>query len=50
MMNIGLHMRVVGHPARAKALDEFIEYAKSYPEVWFAKRIEMARHWMEHHA
>ena len=50
MMNIGLHMRVIGHPARAQALYNFIKYAKSFPNVWFAKRIEIAHHWMEHHA
>jgi allantoinase len=50
MMNIGLHMRVVGHPARSKALYDFIKYAKSHEGVWFAKRIDVARHWMEHHA
>ena len=50
MMNIGLHMRVVGHPGRAKALYDFIRYAQSFPGVWFAKRIDVARHWMEHHA
>lgn len=49
MMNIGLHMRVVGHPGRAQALYNFIAYAKSHPNVWFARRIEVARHWMEHH-
>jgi peptidoglycan/xylan/chitin deacetylase (PgdA/CDA1 family) len=49
MMSIGLHMRVAGHPARAQALAKFIEYAKSFPGVWFARRIEIARHWMEHH-
>ena len=50
MMNIGLHMRVVGHPGRAKALHDFIKYAQSFPGVWFAKRIDVAKHWMEHHA
>ncbi|GAA5231997.1 allantoinase PuuE [Verticiella sediminum] len=50
MMNIGLHMRVVGHPARAKALYDFIQYAKSHADVWFATRIDVARHWMEKHA
>ncbi len=28
MMNIGLHMRLVGHAGRAQALSNFIEYAK----------------------
>jgi peptidoglycan/xylan/chitin deacetylase (PgdA/CDA1 family) len=50
MMNIGLHMRAIGHPARAKALYDFIKYAKSLPNVWFARRIEIAKHWMAHHA
>jgi allantoinase len=50
MMNIGLHMRVVGHPARSKALYDFIKYAKSHEGVWFAKRIDVAKHWMEHHS
>ena len=49
MMSIGLHMRIAGHPARVQALAKFIEYAKSFPDVWFARRIEIARHWMEHH-
>jgi peptidoglycan/xylan/chitin deacetylase (PgdA/CDA1 family) len=50
MMSIGLHMRVIGHPGRAQALSNFIEYARSFPNVWFARRIEIARHWMAHHA
>jgi peptidoglycan/xylan/chitin deacetylase (PgdA/CDA1 family) len=50
MMSVGLHMRVAGHPARAEALSRFIAYAKSYPGVWFARRIEIARHWQAHHA
>ncbi|WP_108259090.1 allantoinase PuuE [Mangrovicoccus ximenensis] len=49
MMNVGLHMRVVGQPARAQALHDFIAYAKSFPGVWFARRIDIARHWMAHH-
>jgi peptidoglycan/xylan/chitin deacetylase (PgdA/CDA1 family) len=49
MMSIGLHMRVAGHPARAQGLYKFIEYAKSFPDVWFAPRIEIAKHWQEHH-
>ena len=50
MMSIGLHMRLVGHPGRAQALANFIAYAKSHPNVWFARRIDIARHWMAHHA
>ena len=49
MMSVGLHMRVAGQPARAQAVAKFIEYAKSFPEVWFARRFEIAQHWREHH-
>jgi peptidoglycan/xylan/chitin deacetylase (PgdA/CDA1 family) len=49
MMNIGLHMRMIGHPGRAQALSDFIGYAKSFPGVWFARRIDIAKHWIEHH-
>ena len=49
MMNIGLHMRMIGHPGRAQALSNFIGYAKSFPGVWFARRIDIASHWIEHH-
>jgi len=49
MMSVGLHMRIVGHPGPAQALANFIEYAKSFPNVWFARRIDIARHWIDHH-
>jgi peptidoglycan/xylan/chitin deacetylase (PgdA/CDA1 family) len=49
MMSIGLHLRITGHAARAQALSNFIEYAKSFPGVWFARRDEIANHWMENH-
>jgi allantoinase len=49
MMSIGLHMRLIGRPARAQALYNFIAYAKSFPDVWFARRIDIARHWQQHH-
>jgi allantoinase len=49
MMNIGLHMRMVGHPGRALALSNFIGYAKSFPDVWFARRIDIANHWIGYH-
>ncbi len=49
MMNIGLHCRLVGRPGRAAALKRFMDYAKSHDDVWFAKRIEIAEYWREHH-
>jgi allantoinase len=48
MMSIGLHMRIIGQPARAQAVYNFIEYAKSFPGVWFARRTDIAQHWYEY--
>ncbi len=49
MMNIGLHCRLVGRPGRAAALKRFVDYVKSHEDVWIARRIDIARHWIEHH-
>ncbi|MGO4831519.1 allantoinase PuuE [Rhizobiaceae sp. 2RAB30] len=49
MMNIGLHCRLVGRPGRAAALRRFIDYVKSHDKVWLARRVDIARHWHEHH-
>jgi allantoinase len=46
MMSIGLHMRLTGHPGRAKALIRFIEHIKSHKRVWVCRREDIARHWM----
>lgn len=43
MMSIGLHPRISGNPARADALARFIEYGQSLGDVWFARRIDIAR-------
>jgi putative urate catabolism protein len=45
MMSVGLHCRLVGRPGRIAALKRFLEYVKSHEDVWFAQRIEIARHW-----
>jgi len=49
MMSVGLHCRIVGRPGRIAALKRFLEYVKSHDQVWFARRVEIARHWHEHH-
>lgn len=48
MLNIGLHCRLVGRPGRAAALARFLDYVQAKPDVWVAKRIDIARHWREH--
>jgi len=50
MMSIGLHCRVAGRPAMAWVVDRFLRYARKMPGVWFARRIDIARWWLEHHA
>ncbi len=49
MMSVGLHCRVVGRPGRFQAVKRFVEYARSHSKVWFARRIDIARHWREIH-
>ena len=49
MMSIGLHARLVGRPGRAAALGRFLDYAQGHAKVWFARRIDVARHWIAHH-
>lgn len=37
-------------PASAcRALARFLDYVKSKPKVWVARRVDIARHWMRHH-
>ena len=50
MMSVGLHCRLVGRPGRAKGLEEFIDFAKSFgDDVWICRRDEIAKHWYENH-
>ncbi len=49
MMSIGLHARLMGQPARAAALRDFIEYALNKPGVKFMRRIDIARWWLENY-
>lgn len=49
MLSIGLHCRIIGRPARFAALARFLDYASQHEGVWFARRIDIARHWHQHH-
>ncbi|SFD09145.1 allantoinase PuuE [Tropicimonas isoalkanivorans] len=49
MLSIGLHCRLVGRPGRIMALQRFLDYAAGHEGVWFARRIDVARHWAERH-
>ena len=47
MMSVGLHPRIAGNPARSDALARFIDYGQSLGDVWFARRIDIARTFIE---
>ncbi|MDM9627902.1 allantoinase PuuE [Rhizobium sp. S152] len=49
MMNVGMHMRLLGHPGRASGLAKFLDYVKSKPDVWVCKRLDVAKHWLATH-
>jgi len=49
MMSVGLHMRLVGHPARAAGLARFLDYVRSRDRVWITRRLDIARHWATEH-
>jgi allantoinase len=49
MLSIGMHCRIIGRPARAAALERFLDYVHSHHKVWIARRIDIARHWQDTH-
>jgi OHCU decarboxylase len=49
MLSIGLHCRLAGRPGRAAALARFLDHARGHDRVWFATRLDIARHWAERH-
>jgi putative urate catabolism protein len=49
MMSIGLHCRLAGRPGRIAGLEKFLKHARQYKDVWFCRRIDIARHWHENH-
>lgn len=50
MMSVGLHCRIAGRPARSRAVERFLKYAKGFPDVWFARRVDIARWWLDHYS
>lgn len=49
MMSVGLHMRLIGHPARAAGLARFLDYVKGHDRVWVTRRLDIAQHWAKTH-
>ena len=49
MLSVGLHCRLAGRPGRAAALARFLDYVAGHDDVWVCRRVDIARHWIEHH-
>jgi allantoinase len=49
MLSIGLHCRLAGRPGKMAGLERFLKHALSHKEVWFCRRVDIARHWRERH-
>jgi putative urate catabolism protein len=49
IMSVGLHCRLVGRPGRAAALARFLDHVQQHEQVWICRRIDIARHWHQHH-
>jgi peptidoglycan/xylan/chitin deacetylase (PgdA/CDA1 family) len=49
MMSVGMHMRLIGHPARAAGLERLLDHMLKQDGVWITRRIDIARHWVATH-
>ncbi|MBX6373432.1 MAG: polysaccharide deacetylase family protein [Acetobacteraceae bacterium] len=49
MLSVGLHVRLIGHPARAAGLERLLDHIMARPGVWIARRLDIARHWAAVH-
>ena len=49
MMSIGMHCRLLGHPARARGLARLLDYIAGHKDAWVCRRIEIAQHWLKQH-
>ena len=47
MLSLGLHLRMIGRPGRMAGLERALEHMQKRGAVWFARRDQIARHWIE---
>jgi len=47
MMSIGMHARILGRPGRIMAMRKFLAYVRTFDDVWFCTRRQIADHWYE---
>ena len=46
MMSIGIHLRRTGRPGRIGGLDRLLGQIREHGSVWFARRRDIAEHWI----
>ena len=46
MLSVGLHLRMIGRPGRIGGLERVIAHMRDKGHVWFARRDQIARHWI----
>jgi peptidoglycan/xylan/chitin deacetylase (PgdA/CDA1 family) len=49
VMTVTMHPFLAGRAYRAKIFQEFIRHAKSHPNVWFARGIDIANWWRKNY-
>ena len=49
MMSVGLHCRLAGRPGKLAGLEKFLKHALAHRDVWFCRRVDIARHWRATH-
>jgi peptidoglycan/xylan/chitin deacetylase (PgdA/CDA1 family) len=49
MLSIGLHLRMLGRPGRIGALEKILSAMSAKGQVWFARRDQIAGHWLAIH-
>ena len=45
MMSVGMHARILGRPGRIMAMRRFLEYIKTFDNIWLCSRRDIADHW-----
>lgn len=49
LMSVGLHCRIVCRPGRLAGLIRFLDHISQYDDVWVCRKLDVARHWRQHH-
>jgi peptidoglycan/xylan/chitin deacetylase (PgdA/CDA1 family) len=49
LMSVGLHDRLIGRPARAVGLIQFLDHVRKHDRVWICTGRDIADHWLRVH-